>query len=275
MNEKTTSHESRRQRLAVAKTIIAEAGTLALDYFTRLESLTVERKTSGQDTVSEADRNVETAIRNAIMKAFPEDGLWGEEHGRADGRSGYSWVIDPIDGTTVFLHGIPNWTVVIAILENGRPVIGLVLVPAQGKLYWAAEGEGAWCNDRPIHVDTTSPVDSGLFVVGPGAAQFSDHVGGIVTRIMAAGSMFIRFGSAAHSLALVASGHLLGFYEPRLSAWDCLAGLLLIREAGGRTQGFAEGSDWSIRQPVIGVSAAVEDEFLSLIGPIPEPQGHP
>ena len=198
---------------------------------------------------------------------FPDDGLWGEEHGRQSGTSGFDWVIDPIDGTTAFLHGIPNWTVVIALLENNKPVLGLVLVPAQGKLYWAEDGAGAYCGDNPIHVDDLSPLDSGLFVVGPGGRQFSDHVGGIITRLMDKGGMFIRFGSAAHSLALVAAGHLSGFYEPRLNAWDCLAGQLLVREAGGKTRGFDAGSDWSQRQPVFAAACEVAAEFSDIIGP--------
>lgn len=259
------SKQARADRLAAARTIITEAGEIALDYFGRLEKLTVERKTSGQDTVSEADRNVETAIRDAISKTFPEDGLWGEEHGRADGQSGYTWLIDPIDGTTAFLNGVPNWTVVIAILENGKPVLGLILVPCQGKLYFAESGKGAFCNDEPIQVANDRPFDRGLFVVGPGAAEFADHVGGIITRLLKAGSMFIRFGSAAHSLALVASGRLLGFYEPRLSAWDCVAGLLIVREAGGEGRGFDEGSDWLVRQPVLAAAPAVRQTFEDMI----------
>ncbi|AJY47473.1 inositol monophosphatase family protein [Martelella endophytica] len=262
----TDSKEAARaERLAAAKTIIRAAGDVALDYFSRLEKLTIERKTSGQDTVSEADRNVEETIRKAILERFPEDGLLGEEHGGKDGKSGYTWVIDPIDGTTVFLHGLPTWTVVIAILADGKPVLSCILVPAQNKLYHAIDGAGAFCNDRPIHVDETTPFDAGLFGVGPGAPEFAGHVGTLVTRLMSAGSMYLRFGSAAHSLALVAAGNLLGFYEPRLNAWDCVAGLLLVREAGGTSRGFEQGTDWTKRQPVIATASTVTKSFETMI----------
>ena len=154
---------------------------------------------------------------------------------------------------------------VVAILYNDHPVIGLILAPCDDKLYWAIEGAGAFCNDKPIHVDERSPFDTGLFVIGPGAPHFAGHVGSVITRLMEKGGMYMRFGSAARSLALVASGHLLAFYEPALSAWDCLAGQLLVREAGGQTKGFEDGSDRSIRQPVLAVAPQVADTLESVI----------
>ncbi|TPW32216.1 inositol monophosphatase [Martelella alba] len=259
--------DSQAARIAVAKSIIVKAGATALGYFERFHTLSVEHKTSGQDTVSEADRNVETEIRTALSAAFPEDGLWGEEHGRRDGASAYTWVIDPIDGTAAFLHGMPSWTVVIALLKGGETVAGLIFAPAEDKLFFAEAGKGAFCNDRPIRIDNATPLDGGLVVIGPGAPHFAAHVGGIITRLMAAGGMYMRFGSAARSLSMVASGNLLGFYEPALSSWDCLAGLLLVREAGGETEGFSKENDWSNRQPVLAVTPAAASELKAVIGP--------
>ncbi|WP_332711888.1 inositol monophosphatase family protein [Pelagibacterium mangrovi] len=216
-----------------ARDIIARAGDMALEFFSRHRSLPIESKTDGQDLVSIADREVETLIRDEIAARFPGDGIVGEEHGLREGSTGYRWIIDPIDGTSAFLHGLETWTVVIAIVENGNPVLGLIAQPCAGALYWAQAGGGAWRNDRPLAVDTKTPFTSGLSAIGPGNARHARETGRIVTEILEQGGNYMRNGSAALSLAYVAQGSYLGFYEPELSAWDCMAGLLLVREAGG------------------------------------------
>ena len=119
-------------RLAFTETMARDAGALALDYFNRRETLVVETKRDPQDVVSIADRNVETLIRSRIAEAYPNDGVLGEEYGLEPGRSGFTWVIDPIDGTSPFVNGMPNLCVSIGLLHEGEPVICVISAPFLG-----------------------------------------------------------------------------------------------------------------------------------------------
>ena len=121
----TDKERERAIRLAAGKAIILEAGAMALDYFSRYDTLNVQTKLTAQDLFSEADTNVEALIRDAIARQFPGDALVGEEHGAAGGDSTWQWVINPIDGTSCFLFGLPTWRVLISVLGDGVPVIGL------------------------------------------------------------------------------------------------------------------------------------------------------
>jgi myo-inositol-1(or 4)-monophosphatase len=133
-------------RLALAETVGREAGAVALDYFNRRETLIVETKRDPQDVVSIADREVENLIRERIGEIYPDDGVLGEEYGLLTGRSGFTWVIDPIDGTSPFVHGMPNWCISIAVLHDSVPVVGVIAAPCHGELYTAALGLGARLN---------------------------------------------------------------------------------------------------------------------------------
>ncbi|MBB4121275.1 inositol monophosphatase family protein [Martelella radicis] len=261
----TSSSPARAARLAAAKIIIREAGALALDFFRRRESLIVETKTSGQDLVSVADRSVEGFIRAEIAARFPEDGLLGEEHGKADGKSGFCWIIDPIDGTSPFLHGLESWSVVIAIAEGDRTVLSLIAHPATGALYWAEEGHGAWCDNKQLSIDAATPFSGGVIAIGPGGAVHARAVGRIIANILEDGGSFMRNGSAALSLAHVAQGSYLGFYEPELSAWDCVAGLLLVREAGGIAIDPFAGDLTAMRRPCLAAAPQVAERLKEIL----------
>ena len=147
------NERERATRLAAAKTIIREAGALALDYFGRYDTLDVQSKQSAQDLFSQADTSVENLIRNAIATRFPGDGLVGEEHGETAGDGPYQWVIDPIDGTSCFLYGLPSWCVVIAVLEHGVPVVGVTYDACRDQLYWAALGQGAFRDGVALEIN--------------------------------------------------------------------------------------------------------------------------
>src|SRR5690606_18928616 len=131
------------KRFALAKTIAEEAGAMALDYFNRRETLVIEVKRDLQDVVSIADRNVEERIRELIVAKFPDDGLLGEEFGLSEGSTGCTWVVDPIDGTSVFVNGMTTWCVSIAILHDNEPVVGVIQAPCYNELYAACAGKGA------------------------------------------------------------------------------------------------------------------------------------
>ncbi len=227
-----------RARHAFALGLARRAGALALDFFERRDGLVVETKESSQDLVSRADREVEQLIRAAIAEAFPQDGLLGEEYGLQDGRSGFTWVIDPIDGTAAFLHGIRSWTVSIgltaAIPTGGEDIVaGIIHDPCADELFDAIAGGGARVNGKPIAVATAGGLGDGLIGFGINLKVPPALGAGFLERLLTEGGAFLRLGSAAQMLAHVAAGRLIAFYEPLLSRWDCYAGFCLIREAGG------------------------------------------
>lgn len=157
----------------------------------------------------------------------------GEEHGRTPGTSGFDWVIDPIDGTTNFVNGIPVWTVVFAGVAHGRTKVGVIHDPNVHETFAAARDGGATLNGAPMQVASGVALNSGTVAVGYSNRIEARHVVPIVADLIARGAMFHRNASGALSLAFVAAGRLLGYVEQHMNAWDCLAGQLMIAEAGG------------------------------------------
>lgn len=220
-------------RLNRAQEVAREAGALALDYFNRRETLTIETKRDAQDLVSIADREVETLIRNRFHETYPDDGILGEEYGLETGSSGFTWVIDPIDGTSPFIHGMPNWCVSIALLYDGAPVVGVISAPCHDELYAAALGKGATLNGKTLTLDPGRNIRNAVTGLGANNHVTPAFVAKMVESLLEAGGNFIRNGSGALMLAYVAAGRLVGYYEPYMHAWDCLAGYCLVKEAGG------------------------------------------
>lgn len=248
-------------RLAVAREIAREAGALALDYFNRRDSLVVETKRDMQDLVSVADRDVETLIRNRVSAAFPEDGFLGEEFGLQEGHSSFVWVVDPIDGTSPFINGMPNWCVSIAVLEAGDPAIGVIYAPRHDEFYVAARGSGATLNDNVLKLDPSRTIRNAVTGLGSNSYVTPDVAAGMVRDLLAAGGNFMRNGSGALMLAYVAAGRLVGYYEPVMHAWDCLAGYCLIAEAGGWHHPFPSDRDGLARGALVLAAGpgAIED----------------
>ena len=252
-------------RFLRAQAVLHEAGKLARSHFGALASLPVEIKQNGQDIVSAADREVETLFRDRIAETFPDDGVVGEEYGLSAGSSGYTWVLDPIDGTSCFVHGSRSWCISVALLKGPETVAGLILDPNADELFTATSGGGAFLNGRPIAVDPRTDMQHGLIGVGASFRVPPRAVSGFIDRLLERGGMFVRSGSGALSLAHVACGRLAGYYEPHIHAWDCLAGLCLIREAGGWTADFAADGDLLRGGPVLGCPPQLREDFLDLI----------
>lgn len=248
-------------RFRLARDIAIDAGAMALDYFRRRAELTIEVKGGLQDVVSIADRNVETLIRERIAEAFPEDGILGEEHGFEKSGSEFTWVIDPIDGTSAFVHGHTNWCVSIALLNGGEPVIGVIRVPCDDETFAAMKGAGATLNGVPLKLDGSMTLQNGLTGIGANQSVAPERVGALIGGLMALGGNYIRTGSGAQMLAMVAAGRLAGFFEPAMHAWDCLAGYCLVSEAGGRYRAFpVEGNTILESSPVLAAGpGAFED----------------
>lgn len=250
-------------RYTAARQIASTAGALALDYFRKWDQLTIDVK-GHQDFVSEADKNVELAVRAALARTFPDDGIVGEEGESTSGTSGYTWVIDPIDGTTNFINGIPQWCVIIACVHQGQTVIGVVHDPVHDEMHHALRGAGAFCNDRPIRCTAKTSLREGSLGVGFSARTRSGGIKALVNLATDAGTVFWRNGSGGLSLAYVATGRILGYVEEHMNAWDFLAGHLIVAEAGGRVE--AVNADDAIANGgrVVVAGAAVFDEVQVL-----------
>ena len=259
------SPEQRAARLALAREVAREAGALALGYFERLSTLAVEFKQGGQDVVSIADREVEVLIRARIAEAFPEDGVLGEEDGLVEGKSGVLWVVDPIDGTSPFLNGLSHWCVSIAVAVDGEAEIGVIYAPVSSEFFSAAKGMGAFLNDAPISVAPTRAIEDGLLGFGSNHRIPPADVGRFVTALLEAGGMFYRNGSGALMLAYVACGRLVGYYEQHINSWDCLAGLCLIKEAGGWHNDFLAGEGMLKGNRIAGGAPQMKAGLIALL----------
>jgi myo-inositol-1(or 4)-monophosphatase len=222
-------------RLVFAKDLARSAGQKAMVYFQTIGDLVVEQK-GAQDLVSNADKDVETYIRAAMAEHFPDDGIVGEEQDNVVGTSGYTWVIDPIDGTANFLTAIPAWCIVLACVHDDQTKLGVVFEPSHNELFWAAKGQGAYLNEAPMKVASTTGLDVGSTGVGMNGRTETDLIVHFIAALVAKGGIFYRNASGALMLAYVAAGRLIGYSEPHMNAWDCLAAQLLISEAGGRVE---------------------------------------
>ena len=222
-----------------------------------------ERETLGEkdlgfknpkDLVTTADRKVENFLISGIQQKFPDHSIFGEETGSRAGTEPFRWIIDPIDGTTSYVHNQPFYCVSIALEQEGRLVLGVVYAPALDMLFHARAGEGAYLNGAPIRVSGTTEPGRAVMATGFAcirAGQVPNNLAHF-NRIVPKLRDIRRFGSAALDLCLVACGRLDGFWEMNLNLYDIAAGTVLVREAGGRVSDF-NGTD---RYPEQGIAAA-------------------
>lgn len=219
------------ERADFAGRLARAAGALANRYFKRELDFVVETK-SQQDYVSAADRAVEAFIRAELARAWPDEAMLGEETGGTV--AARTWIVDPIDGTLNFVHGVHYWCVAIAWLEDGKRRIGAIYDPAPDELFVAASGGGAFCNGAPIHVSHCDALDRALLALGYVHRHDLDAHLALKGELTRAGAAIKDMGAGALMLAHVAAGRYEAFIEPHMHAWDASAGLLLVEEAGGR-----------------------------------------
>ncbi|MGH8225959.1 MAG: inositol monophosphatase family protein [Gammaproteobacteria bacterium] len=235
--------------LNIAMSAARVGGAIVLRGMNRLDVLHVELK-QHNDYVSEIDRQSEQAIIEIIRTAHPDHAILAEESGVGGGKSDYEWIIDPLDGTTNYLHGFPAFSVSIAVAERGRLVHGVIYDPLREEMYVASLGRGAFLNDRRIRVTPRRGLKDALIGTGFPFRDFSDldaYLAMLRVAIEQSGGLR-RAGSAALDLAWVAAGRLDGFFELALKPWDIAAGCLLIEEAGGLFGDLAGKPGW----PVVG-----------------------
>jgi len=217
-----------------------KAGSLITRASFDLDKLTIRRKQQN-DFVSEVDHAAEDAILSTLREAYPDHGFLAEESGYKDKDAEYLWVIDPLDGTTNFLHGNPQYCVSIALLHKGSLNQAVVFDPGRNELFTASKGAGAYLNDRRIRVSKTDKIEDALLGTGFPFKEVGhiDEYLAMLKNAMKTCAGVRRPGAAALDLAWVACGRIDGFWEMGLSPWDMAAGALLIREAGGLVGDFA------------------------------------
>src|SRR4051812_46142261 len=211
-----------------------KAGSIITRASFDVDKLTVRSKQQN-DFVSEVDHAAEDAIISVLRDAYPTHGFLAEESGFHDKEAEYLWIIDPLDGTTNFLHGVPQYCVSIALMHKGSPNQAVIFDPNRNELFTASKGVGAYLNDRRIRVSKTDKFEGAL--VGTGfpfkQVEHIDDYLRMLKNVMSAASGVRRPGAAALDLAWVACGRMDAFWELGLSPWDMAAGALLIQEAGG------------------------------------------
>jgi myo-inositol-1(or 4)-monophosphatase len=253
-----------------ALSIAREAGEVLLERFGRLTGAEVERK-GPRDLVTVADRDAEALILRALTEAFPDHGILGEEGARREAEpDAPTWIVDPLDGTTNFVHGIPVFAVSLGLVERGRPVLGVVHAPALGQTFWGGPGQGAHEGDRPVSVSVTPMLSEAVLATGfaYGIDRVPDDNLDNLASIAKVSRGIRRLGSAAIDLAWVASGRLDGFWELHLSPWDVAGGAALVLAAGGRITDARGGDDWLFGKNLVASNGLIHDEIRGRLAPL-------
>ena len=238
-----------------------KAGRALVRDFGEVEQLQVSRK-GPSDFVSNADLKAEKTLREELQKVRPDFGFLMEESGASTGKDDTTrWIVDPLDGTTNFLHGLPHWAISIAVEKAGEIVAGVVYEPVYDQLFWAEKGGGAFLNHQRLRVSARRKLEDALFATGipfkgrPGHKKFLAEAEVVMTEVAG----LRRFGAASLDLAYVAAGRYDGYWERGLQPWDVAAGVLLVTEAGGFVGEIGGG-----RNPVYGGTILAANSHLNL-----------
>jgi len=235
--------------------------------FGEVEALQVSKK-GASDFVTAADLKSEQSIFEDLSKARPKYGFVMEERGEIEGPDNSNrWVVDPLDGTTNFLHGLPHYAISIALERDRQPFAGVVYNPASDEIFWAEKGEGAFLNDRRLRVSARKDLDGALFATGlpfkgrPGLARSLKET----EAVLSATSGVRRWGAAALDLAFVAAGRFDAYWERGLSPWDVSAGIVLVREAGGFVSEIEGGATPAFAGSILAANAEIFEKAKLLL----------
>jgi len=254
--------------LTIATRAARAAGDIILRNIDKLDRLTIEVK-ADNDFVTKVDRKAEEVILNTLQQAYPTHGIIAEESGTHNEDSEYQWIIDPLDGTTNFLHGFPQYAVSIGLQHKGRMEVGVIFDPIKNELFTAARGDGAQLNGRRIRVTPRKGLAHSL--IGTGfpfkQPQYLDTYLASFKAVHPKVAGIRRAGSAALDLAYVAAGRLDGFWEIGLNNWDMAAGVLLVREAGGIVTDFSGEGNYLETGNVVAAASKVYPELYETIKP--------
>jgi myo-inositol-1(or 4)-monophosphatase len=249
-------------RTGFCERIIRSAGAIALAGFNKRN--TMFQLKGPQDFLTETDGAVESHLRAEVAKAFPEDAFLGEETGGQPGDN--VWVVDPIDGTANFARGIPHYCISIAFVSGNEIELGAIYNPSLNDLYFARCGQGATLNGKPIRVATTSRFDAACVEFGWSPRQTNETYLAALSAILERGANVRRAGSGALGLAFVADGRSDAFAELHTNSWDCLAGLLLVKEAGGKVGPFLRDGGLLQGGAVIAAAPGIAEAMSDAVG---------
>lgn len=244
-----------------------KAGRGLLKDFGEVENLQVSSKGPG-DFVSRADKAAEALIREDLMAARPSYGFLGEEGNEIEGEDPTRrWIVDPLDGTTNFLHGLPHWAISIALEHKGQIVAGVIYDPVKDEMFYAEKGNGAWLNESRLRVSARHRMIESIFATGVPFGGRADLPATLqdLARIMPTCAGVRRFGAAALDLAYVAAGRYDGFWERGLHPWDIAAGIVIVREAGGIVEPLNEGEDLLNSGAMICANEPIFETFAKVI----------
>ncbi len=250
--------------LLVLEKIVREAGEIAMQYFTDLDNVGVSQK-SPRDFVTEADVAVEAFLKEALTKAYPQYGFWGEESGQSNDQVN-RWIVDPIDGTHSFAKGQYFWSISVALEIDQDLVAGSVYAPALDDLYIAAKGKGAKKNGKSITVSSETSLDNSMIATGFACLRsyLVENNLARFARIAEKTTGQRRFGSAAMDLCLVADGQVDAFWEQELNLYDVAAGALIAKEAGATVTDF-KGNDGIFPKQILATNGGIFEQILPLM----------
>ncbi|MFU8835127.1 inositol monophosphatase family protein [Roseovarius autotrophicus] len=244
-----------------------KAGRSLVKDFGEVENLQVSMKGAG-DFVSRADIAAEKIIKSELTSARPNYGWAAEEGGEEPGTDPTRrWIVDPLDGTTNFLHGLPHWSVSIALEHKGEVVAGVIYDPVKDEAFFAEKGTGAWLNETRLRVSGRNKMIEAIFATGLPFGGRSDLPETLqdLARLLPACAGVRRWGSAALDMAYVAAGRYDGFWERRLNAWDLAAGVIIAREAGALVEPLTPGGNILDDGEVIAANEKIFDKFAKVI----------
>jgi myo-inositol-1(or 4)-monophosphatase len=255
------------ERVARAEILARDAGVLLMGYLGKLRGIRLKGEV---DLVTEADQASEDLLVHGLLASFPEDCVLGEEGGATgDPNARFQWVLDPLDGTTNFVHGLPHFGVSVGLVQDGVPIAGVLHVPPLDDLYVGVVGKGATRNGQAIHVDGRERLEDSVVATGfpydrRGRAE---ALVAVLARAIERARAVRRCGAASLDLMGVASGVYGGFWEEGLAPWDMAAGVALVRAAGGRVTGF-EGAPFDLHDGrIVASNGLLHDELIALVGP--------
>ncbi len=254
--------------LSIAVKAAREAGRIINRASQDVGAIAIQTKTYN-DFVSDVDRSAEQAIIDILKDAYPDHGFWGEESGHDNHEADNIWIIDPLDGTTNFLHGFPQYCISIALQQKGVLTQAVIYDPVRNDLFTATKGRGAFLNDKRIRVTNRSKLQDSLIATGFPYRDFThlDTYLGMFKDMIKKTTGIRRPGSAALDLAYVAVGWVDGFFEINLSAWDIAAGGLIVQEAGGIVGDFEGNESWLETGNIVAANPKVFAQMLQVLNP--------
>ncbi len=252
--------------LKVALEAAREAGQFLKESVGRVRNVET-KKGEVRNLVSEIDRGAEETIIRIIKSSFPGHAILAEESGASDTSDEYRWIIDPLDGTTNFLHGLPIFCTTIGVERRGEIVAGVTFDPNLNELFTAEKGSGAYLNGRRIRVSITAELINSLLVTGfpYNIAENPDHAADHFTNLLFEARGVRRLGSAALDLSYVAAGRFDGFWEVSLNPWDMAAGVLFVREAGGMISDFTGAPTTIYRKQILATNGLIHSAVTSVL----------